>query len=63
MVATATTSSCVNPPYVAEDGSIAPIFSNIPDQTHLKLGAVFQARSGAFVYGGRQLQPAYRRPH
>jgi peptidoglycan-associated lipoprotein len=41
-----------NPPYVAEDFSIAPIFSNIPDQTHMKLGAVFQARSGAFIYAG-----------
>jgi peptidoglycan-associated lipoprotein len=50
--ATADNVVVVNPPYVAEDLSIAPVFSNIPDQAHLKIGGVFQAKSGAFVYAG-----------
>jgi peptidoglycan-associated lipoprotein len=46
-----------NPPLVAEDLSVAPIFSNIPDQSHVKLGAVFQTKGGAFVYGGIDYSP------
>jgi peptidoglycan-associated lipoprotein len=42
----------IDPPYVAEDGSIAPVFSPISDPTNFKAGAVFQATSGFFVHGG-----------
>jgi len=55
--ATADNVVVMNPPDVAEDGSIAPVFSNIPDQSHLKLGAVFQTKRGAFVYGGINYSP------
>jgi len=50
--ATADNVVVTHPPYVAEDFSIAPTFNNIPDQTHMKLGGVFQAKNGAFVYAG-----------
>jgi hypothetical protein len=50
--ATADNVVVTQPPYVAEDFSTAPIFNNIPDQTHMKVGGVFQARNGAFVYAG-----------
>ena len=39
-------------PYVAEDGSIAPINSPIRDPTMFKVGAVWQAKSGFFVHSG-----------
>ncbi|HTI44347.1 MAG TPA: OmpA family protein [Vicinamibacterales bacterium] len=42
----------LQPPYRGDDGSIAPLESKIPDFQHVKFGAVFQARNGAFVYGG-----------
>lgn len=40
------------PPYVAEDGSVAPILSPISDPTNFKIGALWQARRGLFVHGG-----------
>ncbi len=40
------------PPYVAEDGTIAPLLSPISDPTNFKIGAVWQAKSGMFVHGG-----------
>jgi peptidoglycan-associated lipoprotein len=42
----------LNPPYVAEDGSIAPVLSPISDPTNFKAGLVWQARNGLFVHGG-----------
>jgi peptidoglycan-associated lipoprotein len=42
----------INPPYVAEDGSIAPVFSPISDPTNFKAGAVWQHTNGLFVHGG-----------
>jgi peptidoglycan-associated lipoprotein len=39
-------------PLVAEDGSIAPTLSPISDPTSVKLGAVWQAKSGWFAHGG-----------
>ena len=42
----------LQPPYRGDDGSIAPLDSGIRDPAHIKFGAVFQARNGAFVYGG-----------
>jgi peptidoglycan-associated lipoprotein len=42
----------LNPPYVAEDGSIAPVLSPISDPTNFKVGAVWQASRGMFVHGG-----------
>ena len=44
--------SLINPPFIAEDGSIAPLLSPISDPTNLKAGAVWQARNGFFVHGG-----------
>jgi peptidoglycan-associated lipoprotein len=41
-----------NPPYVAEDGSIAPLLSPISDPTNFKFGGVFQAKNGLFVHMG-----------
>jgi len=41
-----------NPPYFAEDGSIAPIASRIHDPADFKVGAVWQASNGLFVHGG-----------
>jgi peptidoglycan-associated lipoprotein len=40
------------PPYVAEDGSIAPILSPISDPTNVTLGAAWQASNGFFAHGG-----------
>jgi peptidoglycan-associated lipoprotein len=40
------------PPYVAEDGSIAPLLSPISDPTNFKVGGVFQASNGLFVHLG-----------
>ena len=42
----------INPPYVAEDGSIAPLLSPISDPTNFKFGGVWQASNGIFVHGG-----------
>ena len=42
----------LQPPYRAEDLSIAPILSGIRDDAHIKIGGVFQARNGAFVHAG-----------
>ena len=42
----------LNPPFVAEDGSVAPILSPISDPTNFKLGAVWQTKPGLFVHGG-----------
>ena len=39
----------INPPFVAEDGSIAPIFSPISDPTSIKAGGVWQASNGIFT--------------
>jgi peptidoglycan-associated lipoprotein len=42
----------IAPPYVAEDGTIAPLLSPISDPTNFKLGGVFQASNGLFVHLG-----------
>jgi peptidoglycan-associated lipoprotein len=42
----------IDPPYVAEDGSIAPVFSPISDPTSFKFGGVWQATNGLFVHAG-----------
>ncbi len=42
----------LNPPYIAEDGSIAPLLSPISDPTNFKVGAVWNAPAGLFVHGG-----------
>jgi len=42
----------LNPPYVAEDGSVAPVMSPISDPTNFKVGAVWNAPAGFFVHGG-----------
>ena len=42
----------LQPPYTGEDLSIAPLLSGIRDDSHFKVGAVFQARNGAFVHAG-----------
>ena len=42
----------IGAPFVADDGSIAPIHSTANDPTHLKFGAVWQAKNGFFVHGG-----------
>ena len=42
----------INPPYVAEDGSIAPVLSPISDPTAFKAGGVWQATNGFFVHAG-----------
>jgi peptidoglycan-associated lipoprotein len=42
----------INPPYIAEDGSIAPVFSPISDPTNVKFGGVWQANNGLFVHAG-----------
>ncbi|MBI4263403.1 MAG: OmpA family protein [Acidobacteria bacterium] len=39
-------------PYVAEDGSIAPLLSPISDPTNFKIGGVWQADNGLFVHLG-----------
>ncbi|MGH9257870.1 MAG: OmpA family protein [Vicinamibacterales bacterium] len=40
------------PPYIAEDGSIAPLLSPISDPTNFKAGGVWQAANGFFVHAG-----------
>jgi outer membrane protein OmpA-like peptidoglycan-associated protein len=40
-----------NPPYIAEDGSVAPLLSPISDPTNFKVGAVWNAGS-FFLHGG-----------
>ena len=42
----------INPPYIAEDGSIAPLLSPISDPTNIKAGGVWQASNGLFVHAG-----------
>ncbi len=42
----------IDPPYIAEDGSIAPVLSPISDPTNFKVGGVWQAANGLFVHGG-----------
>jgi peptidoglycan-associated lipoprotein len=42
----------ITPPYVGEDGSIAPISSPISDPTNFKVGGVWQAANGMFVHAG-----------
>jgi peptidoglycan-associated lipoprotein len=42
----------ITPPYVGEDGSIAPILSPISDPTNFKVGGVWQAANGMFVHAG-----------
>lgn len=42
----------LRPPYVAEDGSIAPIESRNSDPADFKAGLVYQATKGWFVHGG-----------
>jgi len=42
----------ITAPYLAEDGSVAPLLSPISDPTHFKLGGVWQASSGFFVHAG-----------
>jgi len=42
----------LDPPYIAEDGSIAPLLSPISDPTNIKLGGVWQNTSGLFVHAG-----------
>jgi outer membrane protein OmpA-like peptidoglycan-associated protein len=42
----------LNPPFDAEDGSIAPVLSKISDPADFKAGLVFQATRGWFVHGG-----------
>jgi outer membrane protein OmpA-like peptidoglycan-associated protein len=42
----------ISPPYVGEDGSIAPLLSPISDPTNIKAGGVWQASNGMFVHAG-----------
>jgi peptidoglycan-associated lipoprotein len=42
----------INPPFVAEDGSIAPVLSPISDPTSFKAGGVWQAGNGFFAHAG-----------
>ena len=42
----------INPPFIAEDGSIAPILSRISDPTEFKVGYGWQWNSGWFIHGG-----------
>jgi peptidoglycan-associated lipoprotein len=42
----------LNPDFVAEDGSIAPVLSPISDPTSFKVGGVWQATNGLFVHAG-----------
>ena len=42
----------LNPPFVGEDGSIAPLLSPISDPTSFKVGGVWQANNGLFVHAG-----------
>jgi OOP family OmpA-OmpF porin len=40
------------PPFIAEDGSIAPLLSPISDPTNFKVGGVYQFGNGLFVHAG-----------
>lgn len=42
----------IAPPYIGEDGSVAPLLSPISDPTNVKVGGVWQARNGLFVHLG-----------
>ena len=42
----------ITPPYIAEDGNIAPLLSPISDPTNVTLGAVWNASNGFFAHGG-----------
>jgi peptidoglycan-associated lipoprotein len=42
----------LNPPYIAEDGSIAPLLSRIADPTNFKIGGAWNATSNFFVHAG-----------
>jgi peptidoglycan-associated lipoprotein len=42
----------ITPPYIAEDGSIAPLLSPISDPTNVTLGGVWNATNSLFVHGG-----------
>ena len=42
----------LTPPYIAEDGSIAPLLSPISDPTNISAGGVWQASNGIFVHAG-----------
>jgi outer membrane protein OmpA-like peptidoglycan-associated protein len=42
----------IAPPFMAEDGSIAPLLSPISDPTHFKVGGVWQMSNGLFMHGG-----------
>lgn len=42
----------INPPYVGEDGSIAPLLSPISDPTNFKIGGVWQMNNGFFAHAG-----------
>jgi peptidoglycan-associated lipoprotein len=42
----------IAPPYIAEDGTVAPLLSPISDPTNFKIGGVWQMSNGLFVHGG-----------
>jgi peptidoglycan-associated lipoprotein len=42
----------ITPPYLAEDGSLAPVLSPISDPTNFKVGGVWNAPGGLFVHAG-----------
>jgi peptidoglycan-associated lipoprotein len=42
----------LDPPYIAEDGSIAPLLSRIADPTSFKIGGAWNARNNLFVHAG-----------
>ena len=45
------------PPYVGEDGSVAPAVSFIDDPSHFNVGVVYQAKSGFFIHSGLNFTP------
>ncbi len=47
----------INPPFTAEDGSVAPVLSRISDPTTFKFGGVWQATNGFFVHVGGNYSP------
>ena len=47
----------IDAPFVAEDGSVAPMLSRISDPTTFKFGGVWQAKSGFFVHAGGNYSP------
>ena len=46
------TVTVVNPPFIGQDGSIAPTVSNAKDPVSVKLGGVWQHSSGLFLHAG-----------